>query len=196
MIVLCEGPRGAGKSHLVDNFFAQNTDDRFIYYKWNFAGWVEFLGLKDIGDVTHYFSLANILTILEMGNTTFKDKILVLDRSIFSAYVWATYRDRIPKHALIEEFHRIISGPLYRSCELIYMNRDNSVKAYDRGKKDIFDQYEDYHREKQEFDEWFTIFNEQINDNTRGNSTILFNNRFDTKSQTEFNKLLNSLVDK
>jgi thymidylate kinase len=196
MIVLVEGPRGAGKSHLVDNFFAQNEDDRFVYYKWNFASWVEFLNLKEKGEVTHYFSLANILTVLEMSSTIFKDKILILDRSIFSAYVWANYRGRIPKHDLIEEFHRIISGPLYNNCKLIYVNRDNLVQKYNRGNKDIFDQYEDYHREKQEFDEWLTIFNEQINDMFRGNAAFMFNNRFDTKSQADFNKLLNSFVDK
>jgi thymidylate kinase len=196
MIVLCEGPRGAGKSHLVDNFFAQNEDDRFVYYKWNFAAWVESLNIKEDNKAVHYFSLANILTILEMGNTTFKDKILILDRSIFSAYVWAIYRKRLLKFDLIKEFNKILSSPIYTSCNLVYVNRDESVTEHNRGKKDIFDKYENYRLEKQQFDELFAIFNCEINRQERENSTVIFNNRFDIKSQSEFNKLLNNLVDK
>ena len=196
MIVLVEGPRGAGKSHLIDNFFAQNTDDRFVYYKWNFASWVESLDLNEDGKVVHYFSLANILTILEMGNTTFKDKILVLDRSIFSAYIWAMYRKRLLKLDLIKEFHKILSSPIYSRCNLIYVNRDESVKEYDRGKKDIFDKYENYRLEKQQFDELFRIFNSEISQWEIGNNSIVINNKFDTKTQADFNKLLNSFVDK
>lgn len=196
MIVLIEGPRGAGKSHLIDNFFAQNKDDRFVYYKWNFAGWVDILELEGKESETHYLSLANILTVLEMGNTVFKDKVLVLDRSIFSAYVWALYRKRLPKDELLKEFLKILSSPIYQQCKLIYMNRDERVTEFNRGQKDIFDKYENYRLERQMFDEWFTIFNEKINDWTFGNSTFVFNNRFDTKSQLDFNKLLNSFVDK
>lgn len=196
MIVLVEGPRGTGKSHLIDNFFAQNTDDRFVYYKWNLASCVEFLDLNDKGEVTHYFSLGSILTILEMGNTIFKDKVLVLDRSIFSAYIWAIYRKRLPNEELMVEFMKILSSPIYQECKVIYTLRDETVKEFDRGKKDIFDKYQNYRLEKQEFDEVFTIFNKEINKWERGNNTILFNNKFDTKSQADFNKLLNSFVDK
>ncbi len=196
MIVLVEGPRGAGKSHLIDNFFAQNKDNRFIYYKWGFAGWVEALGIKENREATHYFSLANILTILEMGNTLFKDKVLVLDRSIFSAYVWAAYRNRLPRFELIMELKKILSSTIYHSCNTVFINRDERVSEFNRGKKDIFDKYENYRLEKQEFDELFRIFNKEINKWDRGNNSILFNNKFDIKSQIEFNKLLNSFVDK
>lgn len=196
MIVLVEGPRGAGKSHLIDNFFAQNEDDRFLYYKWNFAEWVNILGLEERGSETHYLSLANILTILEMGNTMFKDKILVLDRSIFSNYVWAVYRNRIPSETLTQEFLKILSSSVYKHCKLIYLTRDERVKEFNREHKDIFDKYENYRIEKQIFDETFTIFNTIINNSSTGNSMSMFNNQFDIKSQFEFNKLLNSFVDK
>jgi len=196
MIVLCEGPRGAGKSHLIDNFFAQNNDDRFMYYKWDFASLVETLGLEEKGEVIHYFSLANILTILEMGNTIFKDKVLILDRSIFSAYVWALYRKRLIRHELITEFMKILDSQLYSNCKLVYITRDDGISDFNRGNKDIFDKYENYNLEKQEFDKLFSMFSEYIDKREAGNSNIIFNNMFNTKSQYEFNKLLGSFVDK
>jgi len=196
MIVLCEGPRGAGKSHLIDNFFAQNNDDRFMYYKWDFVSLVETLGLEEKGEVIHYFSLANILTILEMGNTIFKDKVLILDRSIFSAYVWALYRKRLIRHELITEFMKILDSQLYSNCKLVYITRDDGISDFNRGNKDIFDKYENYNLEKQEFDKLFSMFSEYIDKREAGNSNIIFNNMFNTKSQYEFNKLLGSFVDK
>jgi thymidylate kinase len=196
MIILCEGPRGAGKSHLIDNFFAQNKNDKFVYYKWDYASWVESLNLINDGKVLHYFSLANILTILGMSTTAFKDKILVLDRSIFSAYVWAIYRKRLSKLDLTMELNKILDSPLYFNCNLIYVNRDSSIVDIDRQPKDIFDKYENYQLEKQQFDELFTLFNDMINDWVYGNSSVIFNNEFNMSSQLEFNKLLNSYVDK
>lgn len=196
MIILVEGPRGAGKSHLIDNFFAQNTDDRFIYYKWNFAEWVKFLHIQDDNKSVHYFSLANILTILQLGNTLFKDKCLVLDRSIFSTYAWAAYRKRLLKYEIMVELDNMLTSGVYTNCKLIYVNRDDSVSEFNRVNKDIFDEYENYALEKKEFDEIFTIHNDAINNVYSGNTTVLFNNKFDIKSQNDFNSLLNDFIDK
>lgn len=196
MIIIVEGPRGSGKSHLVDNFFAQNEDDRFIYYKWNFSEWVKLLEIKETGSETHYLSLANILTVLEIGNTLFKDKILVLDRSIFSAYVWANYRNRVPIDKLNNELLQIMSNHVYKNCVLIYVNRDHDSATFNRGYKDIFDKYENYNLEKQIFDEYFMICNEYINNPSLNNSKYLINNQFNNISQLNFNNLLNSFVDK
>ena len=41
MIVLIEGPRGAGKSHLVDDFFSENTNPNILYYKFAFSATIE-----------------------------------------------------------------------------------------------------------------------------------------------------------
>jgi thymidylate kinase len=196
MIVLIEGPRGSGKSHLVDNFFTQNKDDRFIYYKWEFSKWVSDLGINENCESTHYLSIGNILTILELSQTLFEDKILVLDRSIFSAYVWAMYLKRLDQTRSDAELNTILLSSIYQNCKLVYVTRDESVKEFNRDKKDIFDAYENYGIEKRIFDETFTIFNKTINESDIGNSMIMFNNRFDSLCQFEFNKLLNSFTDK
>ena len=109
MIVIIEGPRGAGKSHLVNRFFSQNLKDDYVYYKWDFAEWVKELEIDESKQGCHYFSVGNIITILELADNMFKDKILVLDRSLISAYVWAMYRNRMERKTLEEEFSKIMS---------------------------------------------------------------------------------------
>jgi thymidylate kinase len=196
MVIIVEGPRGSGKSHLVDNFFELNKDPRFVYYKWNFASWSNDFNLNVNGSNIHYFSIGNILTILELANTIFKDKILVLDRSIFSSYVWAMYRRRLGDVELLDQLELILNSDLYRECNLIFTDRIDNTATYNRGIKDIFDKYEDYHQEKKYYLEIMSIFNSHINNHSRENTVTLFNNRFDRLSQVEFNKLLYSYVDK
>jgi hypothetical protein len=96
MIIFCEGPRHSGKTHLIDEFFKQNSNPNVIYYKFKFAKYIDDFGMRDqeSGAGVHYFSIGNILTILELNKTLLKDKIVVFDRCIYSAYVWSIYRNR------------------------------------------------------------------------------------------------------
>ena len=194
MLILIEGPRGAGKSHLVDNYFAQNKNENIIYFKWGFTGWVKTLGLEEDNKTMHYFSLGNILTVLEIGATLFKDKHLILDRSLFSTYVWALYRKRLLKLELINELNHILESPLYKKCHVLYINKDDNAKIKRRGEKDMFDKFENYSMERSCYDEVFRIFHKSLISDT--NNLTHFTNHFDKLSQIEFNNLINSLVDK
>lgn len=194
MLILIEGPRGAGKSHLVDNYFAQNMRDDVIYFKWGFAGWVQSLNIDGDKIATHYFSLGNILTVLEMGNTLFKGKHLILDRSLFSTYVWALHRRRLHKSILMDELRLILQSPIYKNCHIFYVNKGQNVDIKRRYEKDIFDKYEDYSMEKFYYDEIFKQSHTLIDEDT--NSITYFTNHFDKLSQAEFTNLINSLIDK
>jgi hypothetical protein len=196
MILIIEGPRGSGKSHLVDNFFKHNTNHDFVYYKWGFAEWSKHLKLEPDGKEIHYFSLGNILTILEMTSSIFKDKVLVLDRSIFSTYAWAMLRKRMLQHHLVNELGDILNSSLYVNCHVIRVNRVDKSMVMVREKKDMFDKYENYSNESKCYDEIVSIFSPEINNALRENSYAVFNNKFDMLSQVEFNKLLYSYVDK
>lgn len=196
MILIIEGPRGSGKSHLVDNFFKYNTRDCFVYYKWGFAELAKNLKLEPNSKEIHYFSLGNILTILEMASNTFKDKVLVLDRSIFSTYTWAMLRKRMLQYQLVNELGDILNSSLYANCHVIRINRVDKSQVMVREKKDMFDKYENYSNESKCYDEIISIFNSEINNSNKKNSYTVFNNKFDRLSQVEFNKLLYSYVDK
>ena len=90
MIILVEGPRNSGKSHLVNHFIQSNPNLNILDYKFDFSNWIKRLGIVSLESKSdiHYFSVSNILTILDSANLFFKDRLVILDRSIFSAYVW------------------------------------------------------------------------------------------------------------
>lgn len=195
MIIFCEGPRHSGKTHLIDAFLAQNENPNIIYYKFKFAKYIEDFDIRnhETGPGVHYFSIGNILTILELNKTLFKDKIILFDRCIYSAYVWSIYRNRMASSILLKEFEKILNSELYEDCALLHLTRGKSVEIKKRN-KDYFGSFEDYDKEKQLFDEIIDKFHSQASNSSRGNQYIQFVNDFDERSVTDFCKLVNDLV--
>lgn len=195
MIIFIEGPRSTGKTHLLEKFFEQNTNPNVLYYKFMFAKYIDELELRDqeSGPGVHYFSIANVLTILELNKDILKDKVIVFDRSIFSAYVWSIYRDRMPKERLVEEFRKVLESELYQNCKLVYLTRRGNIKTSIRG-KDYFDSFENYGAEEKVFDEILDQFEELTQNDSKKNKCFHFINSFDEKSITAFNELINHLA--
>lgn len=195
MILMIEGPRLTGKTHLMTRFFEQNRDPSIIYYKFQFAKYMEQMGIRDqeTGPGIHYFSVANVLTILELNQTVFADKLLVFDRSIFSAYVWSIYRERMSKTRLMREFGKILSGELYQNCAVLYLNRSVNPGSDDRG-KDYFGNFENYDEESALFSEVFETYGDYITDARRNNSLGFITNSFDMNSQHTFNRMINLIA--
>lgn len=196
MIVLIEGPRGAGKSHLVDDFFSENTNPNILYYKFAFSDYIKKLQIEDheSGPGVHYFSISNILTILGISTTFFKDKCVVFDRSIFSAYVWSIYRKRMSKDRLINEFSKILEDIEYNNCKVIYLTRDESISNVSRNKDDVFSNYENYNVENSIFKYVFSRFMNEVSDTSRNNEFIEFVNKFDDNSKKEFKQLIENIT--
>jgi hypothetical protein len=195
MIVFIEGPRHSGKTHLLEKFFEQNQDPNIVYYKFKFAKYIDELGMRDqeSGPGVHYFSIANILTILELNLTLLKDKVIVFDRAIFSAYVWSIYRDRLDRERLMQEFSKILDSDLYQDCGLIYLTRGVELDPEKR-EKDYFGNFEDYDAEKKLFD---LAINSNINSIVnleRRNLYSRFENDFDEASVEGFKEILLDLV--
>jgi thymidylate kinase len=192
MITLIEGPRLSGKSFLLDKFFEQNTDPNTIYYKFLFAKYLQDFDIKkyDDGPGVHYFSIANVITILELNKTLLKDKNIIFDRCIFSAYVWSIYRNRLPKTELMQEFNKILSSDLFEDCQIIYLTRPEHIKDSNRN-KDYFDQFQNYENEKSLFDDIFSDTSNYINSNSKRTKFIKFTNNFDDLSIQHFCNLLN-----
>lgn len=193
-IIMIEGPRCVGKTHLLDSFFRQNTNPNVFYYKFAFAKYIEELGMRDqeSGPGVHYFSIANVMTILELNREFFKDRVVIFDRSIFSAYVWSIYRERMEKPRLLGEFEKILASDLYRECTIFYLNRGEEIEPEKR-KKDYFGNFENYSAERQLFEEINLKFKTYTNDPEKGTVFRHFVNRFDESSITEFCQQLNDL---
>ena len=197
MIIFIEGPRTSGKTHLIDSFFKQNTNPNVMYYKFKFAKYIDDLGMRDqdSGPGVHYFSIANVMTILELNETVFKDKIIVFDRSIYSAYVWSIYRERMEKWRLLTEFERLLTSDLYHDCALVYLTRKEMPAPEKRG-KDYFDNFENYEAERAIFEEVLTRFSKQSEEPSRNNRSLTFKNNFDEASVESFCNLINGLANR
>jgi len=198
MIILVEGPRGSGKSHLVNQFMEKNGDSDVLYYKFAFSDWIKTLKIQDMekGPGVHYFSISNIITLLDVANKMLQGKTIILDRSIFSAYVWSIYRERMDIDRLIREFSRFLGHESYNECKIVYVSKEDSSLVIDRSKDDIFDEFENYEEEKLIYDNILHFFENEITDPKRNNSLVHFKNRFDSSSESDFNKLLGDLIDK
>lgn len=198
MIILIEGPRGAGKSHLVDQFMLQNQNPDVLYYKFAFSDWIKKLKIEDQekGPGVHYFSVSNIITILSIAGTLLDGKTVVFDRSIFSAYVWSIFRDRMDDNRLINEFAKILKDEVYSNCKLIHVTKSDPEMVIERDKSDIFNVYEDYQSEAQLYDNIIYLFETEIMDSNKSNEMFEFKNDFDLESESRFNTLLNNLIDK
>lgn len=197
MILMIEGARHNGKTFLIDKFFEQNTNPDVHYYKFQFAKYIDDLEMRDqeTGPGVHYFSIANVLTILELNRTLLKDKILVFDRCIFSAYVWSIYRERMGPFRLLEEFRRILISDLYQDVKLLYVERDESIEIIKR-EKDYFGNFENSDRERELFERIFSEFNPRITNSARNNEFSRMTNHFDEASSIQFNRMLNDLINR
>jgi hypothetical protein len=194
-LILIEGARHNGKTFLIENFFKENKNPNVKYYKFQFANWIDELGMRDqeTGPGVHYFSIANVLTILELNNSLLKHETLVFDRCIFSAYVWSIYRERMGQPRLLKELKVILENSLFQNIKVIYLNRDEGV-AIQKRDKDYFGNFEDSSAESEIFERLFSEFAPFVMDQARNNEFIRFTNKFDDESQLQFNKLLTSLL--
>ena len=195
MIVIIEGHRHSGKTYLIEKFFEKNTNPNIHYYKFQFAKYIDDLGMRDqeTGPGVHYFSIANVLTILELNQTLLKDQILVFDRCIFSAYVWSIYRERMGTFRLLEEFRKILTSDLYQNSKILYVERSGDIEITKR-EKDYFGNFENADHEKKLFERIFSEFRSEITDSSRNNRFDRMTNYFDDTSSTLFNEMLTDLL--
>lgn len=195
MIILIEGHRHSGKTFLMEKFFEENKDPKIHYYKFQFAKYIESLGLRDQedGPGVHYFSIANVLTILELNQSILKDQVIVFDRCIFSAYVWSIYRERMDNDRLTNEFRKILNSELWQNCKILYVSRPTEINTEVR-EKDYFENFENLESEKNLFDKLFSEFIEVITDDKLNNGLIRFKNNFDQLSEERFIAVLTQLA--
>jgi thymidylate kinase len=198
MIIFIEGCRNTGKTTLLNEFFKQNTNPNVVYYKFYFAKYIEEFGIvkHDSGPGVHYFSIANVLTILELNQTLLKDKVLIFDRSIFSAYTWSILRKRMDEQTLLSEFRKILDSNLYKDCTLLFLDKDENVNTLEKRTKDYFDQFENYNKEKIIFETLFELFNDKIQNTSKNTNFTKFINNFDEDSIDDFINKLSNLINK
>lgn len=197
MILFVEGPRHSGKTFLIKQFIEQANDDRLEYYKFYFANHIKTLGLteKDASPEMHYFSLGNIMTIMEMnGREEYRDKIWVFDRAIISAYTWAILRGRLSKIDACTEYQKLLcQSSLYQNCKTLVVSVEGQTDDSQRS-KDIWDGVHSTEDELALMNSLIGIGRSELNYRGLGNEIQFVNNRFDQNSITDFNAVASELI--
>jgi hypothetical protein len=188
MILFIEGPRHSGKTYLIEKFLEQNTDPNVEYYKFYFANHLKTLELEWQEDQPglHYFSLGNIMTIMEMNlRPEYKDKIWLFDRAIISAYTWAIIRKRLAKECARREMNLLTGSDLYKNCNTLFILPEGQTGDASRQK----DHWDGAVKTKNEID----LMSDFIEDNiyniantSRNNSLHFAKNTFDQASVNQF----------
>jgi hypothetical protein len=196
MILFIEGPRHSGKTYLIEKFLEQNTDPRVEYYKFYFANHLKTLDLQWQEDQPglHYFSLGNILTILEMNQREeYKDKIWLFDRAIISAYTWALLRKRLDLIRAREEYRKLLESNLYSNCKTVFIYTEGQT-GDDNRKKDHWDGQV---KTEDELDIMMDFLQDGMSDlvsSVRNNSLYFVKNDFDQVAVNEFIQSCNSAL--
>ena len=184
MILFVEGPRGCGKTFLINQFLEECIDPRLEYYKFYFANHVKWLGLteRDSDPSLHYFSLGNIMTILEMNQRPeYRDRIWIFDRALISAYAWAVLRGRLTKEQASTEFMKIVSSDLFSNCKTLYVSVSQQTGDSTRV-KDTWDGAHSTATEIEQLSSFFGMGFEEFSRTDSGNDGIVVHNKFNEES--------------
>jgi len=190
MILFIEGSRAVGKTYLINKFFEQVKLTNIEYYKFYFANHIKLLNLQNLDNSSalHYFSLGNIMTILEMNlRKEYKDKIWIFDRAIISAYAWAILRNRLSFETAKSEYLKLLSSNLYSNCKTLVIKTkiDRSTIESTRN-KDVFDGLHTTLNEYTKLSEFVEIGFQFLNDKNKNNKIVSITNNFDEESTIKF----------
>lgn len=190
MILFIEGARHSGKTFLINQFLEKYNDPRIEYYKFYFANHVKMLDLVEL-DATpalHYFSLGNIMTIMEMNlRPEGKDKIWVFDRAIISAYTWAILRKRLGRSQAELEFLKLISSDLYKNSKTLVVSVAGQTGDSHRI-KDTWDGKHSTSEEQQLMASLIEAGLKNLADSDKNNGLSFVFNQFDEASVNSFNQ--------
>ena len=190
MILFVEGARHSGKTFLINQFLEKYDDPRIEYYKFYFANHVKMLDLVEL-DATpalHYFSLGNIMTIMEMNlRPEYKDKIWIFDRAIISAYTWAILRKRLGRSQAELEFLKLINSDLYRNSKTLVV----SVAGQTGDSSRIKDTWDGKHSTSEEQQLMASLIEsglKNLADTDKNNGLSFVFNQFNQDSVDSFNR--------
>lgn len=188
MILFIEGPRHSGKTFLINKFIESCNDPRVEYYKFYFADHIKTLGLTqlDSDPSLHYFSLGNIMTIMEMNQRPeYKDKIWIFDRAIVSAYTWAVLRNRLSLEKAESELLTLLNTELFADSKTLVVTVNGQTADSDR-QKDIWDGSHSTQTEQSLMAHFLDLGNYQFNNTDKNNQTSVVLNGFNEKSIKSF----------
>ena len=129
MLVIFEGARNSGKTHLAQKAAEHNN---LSLYKFEFVKWFNELGLLDNSKESHLFALGKELQLLQANRDGILQPI-ILDRGFLTVLVWGVLSNRISYEDAIQQLDTIVSSRLLENCKVYYIHGNNPNKS-DRNK--------------------------------------------------------------
>jgi hypothetical protein len=189
MILQIEGPRGSGKTFLINKFLEECNDPRVEYYKFYFADHVKSLGLQSLDrtPALHYYSLGNIMTIMEMNlRPEYRDKIWIFDRAILSAYTWAILRNRLTDDVARSEYLNLLGSDLFSNYRTLLVSVNGQTDDLIRS-KDLWDAAHSTSEELSIMTQLAELGSTELANSSKNNLIGRVINQFDESSVASFN---------
>jgi len=190
MILFVEGARHCGKTFLINQFIEKCNDPRIEYYKFYFADHIKTLDLVELDSdpSLHYFSLGNIMTIMEMNlRPEYRDKIWIFDRAIISAYTWAILRKRLTRNKAELEFLKLLNTTLYSNSKTLVVRVAGQTGDSNRV-KDTWDGAHSTIEEQRLMAHLIELAVTELTDSAKNNKLSIVFNSFDEASVNSFNQ--------
>jgi len=190
MILFVEGARHCGKTFLINQFIEKCNDPRLEYYKFYFADHIKTLDLVELDSdpSLHYFSLGNIMTIMEMNlRPEYRDKIWIFDRAIISAYTWAILRKRLTRNKAELEFLKLLNTTLYSNSKTLVVRVAGQTGDSNRV-KDTWDGAHSTIEEQRLMAHLIELAVTELTDSAKNNKLSIVFNSFDEASVNSFNQ--------
>lgn len=125
MLIIFEGARNSGKTHLAQRASEHNN---LPLYKFEFVRWFNELDLSDNSKESHLFALGKELQILQANRDGILQPI-ILDRGFLTVLVWGVLSNRISYDDSIQQLDAIIKSGLLENCKVYYVHGENPNKS-------------------------------------------------------------------
>lgn len=125
MLVIFEGARNSGKTHLAQKASEFN---KVPLYKFEFVKWFNELNLSDDSRESHLFALGKELQLLQANRDGILNPI-ILDRGFLTVLVWGVLSKRIPFEEALDELNKIVHSGLLENCKVYYIHGENPNKS-------------------------------------------------------------------
>lgn len=180
-LIILEGPRNTGKTHLFDKIEHNK-------FKFDFTGVYGGLKLNATSDSTHSLGLGKEIMLHQLFQNGIIGKNLVVDRGILTNQVWGVYQGRVSYDQIYQEINYMISAGLFYDVHIVLIG--SRVASQSRKNKDHWDHLENENERNKEM-EIFKNVSEYMR--TWGVRIYNFENMFDSESEERFKQLIDNI---
>jgi hypothetical protein len=181
-LIILEGPRNSGKTHLFNKI-------DYPKFKFDFTGVYGGLGLSPHSDRTHSLGLGKEIMLHQLYQRGIIGDTLIIDRGILTNQVWGIYQNRVFYDDVYSEIDYLVETGLFENVHIIVIKSDLIRES--RKNKDHWDHL-DCREERDMEDSIFNDLSQYMQ--KRGISVHYFVNIFDVQSEESFKKLIENIV--